>query len=315
MPTKRSLIAASVLIVMGIWFGAGAVRVNRQMPVRTEMPESGATLTADNRPLSSDSANVKPPTGSGPVNWLRRNIASRASVQVGDDFTHGMQGWGTEAKGYAAGWSRNAGGYVQTGALALFRPTLKFADYRMEFFSQIESKSVAWAVRARDSKNYHAMKFTVLEAGLRPVIAMVHYNVIDGHAGRRFSTPLNVMVHNNRPIQVAVNVRGNHFITSVDGEEVDSFSDDALPTGGVGFFSEAGEKARVYWMRVTKNDDWLGHVCAMLSGEATTTASLWPANPPSMPWRVPGTGEENVVIAAAGIGLPFSRKSLNRRNL
>ena len=69
-------------------------------------------------------------------------------------------------------------GYMNTGALALFRPTVKFTDYRMEFFGQIETKSIGWTVRAKDAKNYHAMKLTVVEAGIRPFVALVHYNVV-----------------------------------------------------------------------------------------------------------------------------------------
>ena len=79
---------------------------------------------------------------------------------------------------------------ARPGALALFRPTLKFNDYRMEFFGQIESKSIGWTVRATDAKNYHAMKLTVIEAGLRPFVALVQYNVVNGKSGHRTQTPL-----------------------------------------------------------------------------------------------------------------------------
>ena len=39
----------------------------------------------------------------------------------------------------------------QPGELALFKPTLKFTDYRMEFSGQIENKSLAWVVRGKTS--------------------------------------------------------------------------------------------------------------------------------------------------------------------
>jgi hypothetical protein len=45
---------------------------------------------------------------------------------------------------------------------------------------------------------------------------------------------------------------------------VDSCSDDRLKTGGVGFFTEGSEKARLYWMKITKNSDFLGKLCAIL---------------------------------------------------
>jgi hypothetical protein len=65
---------------------------------------------------------------------------------------------------------------------------------------------------------------------------------------------------------------------------VDSWTDDVLKVGGVGFFSEAGESARLYWMRVSKNEDWLGRICAYLSsGSGTDTADLWRGEVPPVP--------------------------------
>jgi hypothetical protein len=221
-----------------------------------------------------------------------------------------MQRWTAQNGAAPANWRRNVAGYAQTGALALFSPTAKFSDYKLEFFGQIEQKSIGWVVRAKDEKNYHAMKFTKIESGLRPIIAMVHYSVVDGKRGRTLQSPLNVMVHNNRPFTVAVTVRGKSLVTEVDGEEVDRFREEALPVGGVGFFSDAGETARLYWARVTKNDDWLGHVCAFLSGgESQATAAL---QPPAFPGGGPAPwtpGGDSAVLSAAWIGLPTFRRS------
>jgi hypothetical protein len=252
------------------------------------------------------------PKPKGPLDAVRETIAGRAAVQYTDNLRDGMEAWGASAKSYPAGWTRNADGYVHTGALALFNPTRTFTDYRLEFFGQIENQGIGWTVRAKDEKNFHAMKFTVIEAGLRPIIAMVHYNVIDGKAGRRLQIPLNVMVHNRQPIQVAVNVKGSRFVTSIDGEEVDSFSDDSLPAGGVGFFTEAGEKARLYWVKVSKNDDWLGHVCAFLSGVngSSDTAELWPRELPKSPWNPDGPTS----LAGAWIACPYLRASRRARS-
>jgi hypothetical protein len=302
-------IAAAVLIVTSIWGGAAALKNARRVSVRP--PEETAFATP-NRVLTPESQKVfnKASEGKGPVNWVRHTVANRASVQVAEDFQGGMQRWTSAGGATPANWRRNADGYAVTGALALFRPTAKFEDYKLEFFGQIENKSIGWVVRAKDEKNYHAMKFTTIERGLRPIIAMVHYTVVDGVAGRRTQTPLNVMVHNNRPFQVAVTVRGKHFVTEVDGEEVDTFREDALPMGGVGFFSDAGETARLYWARVTKNDDWLGHVCAFLSGgESQATADLrlpaFPGEAPA-PWT---PGGDPAILTAAWIGVPSFRRT------
>jgi hypothetical protein len=222
-----------------------------------------------------------------------------------------MENWGAAASSYPAGWSRNADGYVRSGALALFQPSLKFKDYRLDFFAQIDSKSIGWTVRARDENNYHAMKVSIVEAGLRPFVALVQYDVVNGKAGRRFQTPLSVMVHNNQPMQVAVEVVGSRFVTSIDGEEVDQYTGSLVSAGGVGFFSDAGEHARLYWMRVSKNDDWLGHVCAFVAGGpegVRATAELEVPAFPGAPGGIPGTPDAPAVsLAALGMGLPGNR--------
>jgi len=216
----------------------------------------------------------------GPLEGIRRVIADRAKVELNDTFERGMEAWGS-AKTWAPGWSHHSEGYVQTGQLALYQPSMKFTDYRMEFFGQIESKSIGWVVRAHDPKNYYAMKFTVVQAGLRPIIAMVHYPVTDGHAGKPIETPLmDVMVHNNTPYHVGVTVAGNRIITSIEGQEVDRWIEDQIPSGGVGFYSDAGASARLYWMKVSKNEDFLGKVCAYLSGTADASRVFATLLPP-----------------------------------
>jgi hypothetical protein len=182
--------------------------------------------------------------------------------------------------------------------LALFDPSLAYSNYRMEFFAQIESKSVGWVVRARDRNNYYAMKFRVVEPGLRPIIAMVHVTVLAGKPGRELVIPLSVMVHNDEAYHMAVEVRGNRMVTSIEGQEVDSFTDNALASGGVGFFADAGEKARLYWMRVTANDDFFGRVCAYLAGALGQASPAVAARPPGQaPAGAPGPSQSPGEIA------------------
>ena len=310
-------VAAGFLLVASLWFGLTNVRGNRQLALR-EVSESAPALSAANSATPGKGSNggaSARPAAKGAGAWVRQVIADRAALQVAENF-RGMEGWDIDAQTKPAGWSRHPDGYMQTGALALFRPTLKFNDYRMEFFGQIESKSIGWTVRATDAKNYHAMKLTVIEAGLRPFVALVQYNVVNGKSGHRTQTPLNVMVHNNRPLQFAVDVRGNRFVTSINGEEVDSFIDSTRAAGGVGFFSEAGERARLYWMRFTRNDDWLGHVCALLA-EQTGAGSAAELRSPQTPGGAPVPGlpgdSYGATLSAVWIGLPYLRANRKTR--
>ena len=291
-------IAASMLVGIGLWFGAGSARILRQLQsINTNFSSIAVPASGEDTAPHY----TAPQSPSGPIATIRRVIRQRASLELTDTFRR-MESWGATAKALPSGWSRHPDGYMRTGQMALFKPTQAFTDYRLEFFGAIEKKGMGWAVRARDTDNYYAMKFTVVEPGLRPVIAVEHYPVLGGKKGRRVETPLAVMVHNHEPYHVAVDVKGNRVVTSIEGQEVDAFTDDSLKSGGVGFFSDVGESARLYWIRVTKNQDWLGRVCAYLSGgSATDTAELWRDIPgmPSQPSQPSMPSGADAVLAAA----------------
>ena len=311
-------VAAGFLLAASLWVGVANFRGNRRLIAQEEVSVGDVVVSRTNRASAASAPNGGAPAQSapaGPVAWVRRTITHRAALRIGDDFKS-MESWDGEANARPAGWARHPDGYMSTGALALFHPSLKFTDSRLEFFGQIETKSIGWTVHAADAMNYHAMKLTVVEAGIRPFVALVHYNVVGGKSGHRTQTPLNIMVHNNRPMQFAVDVRGNRVVTSIDGEEVDSFLDNTLVAGGVGFFSDAGERARLYWMRVSRNDDWLGHVCAMLAGGAADermAALCAPRLPGGAPAPgLPGGGDETT-LAGVWIALPYLRAARKAR--
>jgi hypothetical protein len=295
--TLTGKIAATLMVGLALWTGSRVANLSQHTEaLRAQVAASERTVTA----AEVHNTNF----GNGPMGKLRRAIADRAATEITDNFQAGMAAWGAaEPKAPAAGWKRHSEGYVSVGDMALFQPSLKYTDYRMEFYGQIEDKSMNWAVRAQDKKNYYAMKFKVIESGLRPIIAMVHYGVVNGKPGRKSETPLSVMIHNNQPYHVAVDVIGNHFTASIEGEPVESWTDDTLSQGGVGFFAEAGDKARLYWMRLTRNQDWLGRVCAYMSGDGRTrqqTAELWgPEFPHDKP--EPARPRDMEALAAAAL--------------
>jgi hypothetical protein len=318
-------VAAALLMAVGLWFGAGAAKIGRELlavnmnwpSVETPSSPAGQDSSAAFGRVRSAFVPQAPRASEGPIEKISRAIQRRAAAELSDTF-RGMEAWGAAAAALPAGWSRHPDGYVRTGQLALYHPSLNFTDYRMEFFGQIESKGMGWAVRASDQKNYYGMKFKVMEPGLRPVLAAVHYPVVGGKRGERVETPLSVMIHDRTPYHVAVEVKGNRVTTSIEGEEVDTWTDDTLKVGGVGFFSDAGESAHLYWMKITKNQDWLGRVCAYLSGNAgsTDTGDLWrdddaPA-PASRPWPRPSP---DAILAAAVESENFTYHSPHRARI
>jgi hypothetical protein len=318
-------IAACFLLGTILWFGLGTLRIGNQTPAVNRDVSIGDLASGGPSGTSSPAVILPQPGGArsakpaGALGKLRAAISDRAAATVTDSFKNGMEAWGTASKQWAPGWSRNPDGFVRTGQLALFRPTLNFKDYHMEFFGQIESRSIGWAVRAHDSQNYYAMKLAVIEPGLRPMIAMVHYPVVSGKRGRPVQIPLNIMVHNNEPMQVSVDVKGNKLLTSVDGQLVDTWIDDTLVAGGVGFFSDAGERARLYWMKISKNEDFVGRICAYISSTIGERASaeLWPREVPGDPQHqlpVPERSQEAALAAtAAGLQNRFTKDRRTQR--
>src|SRR5581483_7910198 len=307
-------VAASVTVAMALWFGANAGKFGNELINREAVLSANARIqspaSAGELASASSSTSPAPSVFKHPVSWIRTEAARHAAVQVADSFDNGMAAWGTKGKALAAGWSHSGDGYIRPGQLALFQPTLKFTDYRMEFFGQIENKSMSWVVRGKDTQNYYAMKFNVVEPGLRPVISMIHYPVVGGKQGHRVETPLSVMVHGSTPYHVAVEVKGSHYTASIEGQEVDSWSDDTLMAGGVGFFSDAGSRARIYWMKVTKNDDWFGHLCNYIAGATDVGETAWldrpalPAPRPDPPAPAPATAS----LWPAEVGESWSAK-------
>jgi len=299
------VIAACLVLGVGLWLASGFLRSNHDSG-------SGPALTAeDSGALVTDA--VSGNHSGGVFHRVRTAIALRAEMHLNDGFQSGMAAWGAPSQSWAPGWVRHpAEGYVTPGKLALYRPSLRYSDYRLEFFGQVDQKSLDWAVRASDDANYYAMKFAADGPGPRAHVSMIHYPVINGQKGDRVVTPVSAMIHEHTPYHIEVDVAGDRITTAIEGEQVDTFVAGNLSRGGVGFFADAGEQARLYWVRVSGNEDWVGRVCAFLSGGKSTTAQL------SLP---AGAGRDNGaplptnhLVMAAGFSLLRRRANIGNLN-
>jgi hypothetical protein len=175
-------------------------------------------------------------TLSGGWEHVQRNILERAAVALTDDFRAGLADWEGQ-EDWARSWSYDQSGFVRTGPLALYTPSLALANYRMEFLGQIEKKSLGWVVRAADARNYYAVKLTVTNPGPVPEVSIQRYPVIDGQPGPVRRKRLPVQVQMDTLYRIQMDLRNNDFALSVQGNMVDTWSEPRLPRGGVGFFS------------------------------------------------------------------------------
>lgn len=195
---------------------------------------------------------------------IRTAIMERAAVKMADDFRAGLGAWqGTS--GWAQSWTYTDASFVSPGQLALYKPSLGMRDYVFAFLGQIDRRSLNWVVRARDENNYLAMRIVMTRSGPMPAASLIRYTVLDGKMDRQTTLPLPVAFRDGTMQQVEVTVAGDTITTRVMGQVVDSFSDDRLAAGGVGFYSPKGDRSLLRWISITHQYDYIGRLCALLA--------------------------------------------------
>jgi hypothetical protein len=217
------------------------------------------------QPVSATTENAASAGVSGPLRVLQQSIANRAGVHLSDDFRTGLHAW-EGGEDWSDSWSYDEAGFVHPGRLALYTPSLKMADYRMEFVGQISKKGLAWVVRAADVKNYVAVKLIQVSTGPRPRLAVVRYALVNGKEERHKQIVFPFEARTDTVYQVRMEVGGNRYSLYIQDRMADTWEDDRFTSGGVGFFSAKGEDARLRWVRITYQYDWVGRICAALAG-------------------------------------------------
>jgi hypothetical protein len=96
--------------------------------------------------------------------------------------------------------------------------------------------------------------------------------VLDGRERERVELPLPLTLENGVDYHVRVSVRGNRFLTSVDGQLISSWIDNRISRGGVGFFSDSGEASALKWVRVSERDSFLARIASHFSLVTLPTA-------------------------------------------
>jgi hypothetical protein len=206
---------------------------------------------------------------------VRQTMVDRAAVALDEDFRQGLDDW-TSRGDATADWSFDATGFVRPGPLAVYRPTMNLTDYQMQFLGVLDKQALSWVVRAADYDNFYVIKLTTLKSGPLPTIGVVRYAVVNGKADTRVDTIAPLDARADMLYRVRVDVRGDDFALSVQGQMVDSWTEPRLKRGGIGFFSARGEESRLRWVQVTHQYDMLGRLCAYLAPyNIPTTGGSW----------------------------------------
>jgi hypothetical protein len=197
-----------------------------------------------------------------PMESIRQTIRSYATVKLQDDFKSGLQSWkSTGSAGHD--WSFKDG-FVRPAKLRIWSDSLRLKDYQVEFVGEIQQKGLSWAYRAKDGRNYYANKIVITKPGPLPAANLVRYAMLNGEEKGRHATPLNMTLRTDTLYRVHMSVKGSDFTTTVNGQMVDTWSDDRLKSGGVGFFADEGELASLRYVQVTDKDTVLGRLLSYI---------------------------------------------------
>ncbi len=294
-PADLKWITLSLPVILGVWLFTSA-RSHQKPEVSKGPPteiagvsEPGDVLpekTADkvigsDQKIATTPANEveeiiatgkRVPVASGD-SWdkFKQRIAYRSAVAYEDDFHSGLSQWAGRG-GWAGTWGYDKTGLVRIGQLAVFSPSMSMTDYHYEVTVSLDRHSFGWIYRAMDLNNYYAARLVMTRPGPVPTVALERYAVVGGKHMKSQFIPIPLSQQVDSIFTVSMDVAGNSFTTSVQGQIVDSFSDDRFGYGGVGLFSGRGEESRVFRISLTHNNDTFGRLCAMIAPYESVTS-------------------------------------------
>lgn len=200
-------------------------------------------------------ANAGVGAGSSMFSALQGMIPTRSPIRLKEDFKAGLDAW-VGAVGAAADWTMNNDGALAPGQLRIWQPSVNLSNYKVEFEAEIEKKAINWTYRSLNLDNFYASKIVQKRPGS---LEIVRYAVLDGREQLRTKLPIPLMpTQANRSLyKIQMQVRGEQFTTLLNGQIIDTWTDTRLRRGGVGFFSEPGERSLIHWVSVNEEREGL----------------------------------------------------------
>jgi hypothetical protein len=203
------------------------------------------------------------------TNVLGGFVRDHAPVTLHQDFQTGFSGWITVALSTTTkvddphDWKTPASpSVVMPGSLRLWSRSTSLRNYQMDFAGEIERKSLSWAFRASNPENYYAAKIQITRPGPQPNADLIHYVMLNGRESDRVQLPLPLTLERGSEYRVRVSVQDDHFITSLNGQVISSWTDTRLSRGGIGFFADGDDEQKVSWVNLSERDSVLGRMLA-----------------------------------------------------
>jgi hypothetical protein len=170
-----------------------------------------------------------------------------AKSLIEENFIGGWHNWTAGVKD----WRVDAAG-AHSGSLALFKPSMEMSDYEIEFLARIEKRSVLWVFRASALEDYYLASVRPASGGGFEFTRRV---VTGGVPEAAVTAPVKRLEGAHPSFTVKMRISGSRFAVWIDGQSIDRWTDDRLPSGGVGFSGTPDDRARIYWLRLSPLGD------------------------------------------------------------
>jgi len=174
--------------------------------------------------------------GSGATTTKTGKPAPQAFVEAGPALA--------STAGWAQDWFADPKGAKTARHVDVLRGSLALRDYRLEMEGQIDQGGIGWVFRA-NNKSFYAEKIAVIKPGLEPTLALVRIAVVDGQEVMREQLPLPLKAHLDTLYKIRVDAVGHRFVTYVQDQPVDDWTDTRIDAGGAGLYYDGGDSAHL----------------------------------------------------------------------
>ena len=184
---------------------------------------------------------------------LREQMAAKKPESVKDDFSNSLAQWDAPSTWEVIQEKEVSSLKVQ--GLGFLKKGEKWDNYKVEFEIKVSKESAGWVIRAKNSQSFYLFKLSSDKAKAVPKNSLLRYIRSDDKylsslkledaPGAAGVTPLPFKVKNKDYYKISVTVRGNTITHSIDGSQVDVWSDDTFNHGRFGFNASVIEMATV----------------------------------------------------------------------
>lgn len=259
LPKDLKWVLVSLPLLIAIW---AVIRPGIGSEVHNPAQTPAAVQTAQQ--VAEAAGQVTIDSGSSTWKQFEKKIASRASVEFDEDFRSGIASW--EGKGdWSRSWGYDKTGVVRPGSFAIFVPSASLRDYVAEIKASIDKRSLLWSVRASGASDHHAFRLSLTRDGAHKRFQLDRWSVVNSKSGPVKSMPIPPQSRVPEVIYVRAEVTGDTVTTYLNDSVIDSFSDPRLPSGGLALSGAGSDRALIYSVRITHQNDFLGKLCSFLA--------------------------------------------------